>query len=310
MRPIDVRKDLPAIVELIEVCFASQMDEDGKEYLRHLRRTAESYRYLHWMPAGGEDTATPMNGYVWEEHGRVVGNLTLIPFMIRGRWRYLIANVAVHPDFRQRGIGRRLTERAIQHAKERTAASAWLQVRDDNPVAHNLYRQIGFHERVRRSLWLAKTPVDERISKPALSVTPRRSTDWPQQESWLKQSYPPEVTWNLPLRSDRFIPGFMQGLFNWMNGEDISHWSARAAHGLAGVATLDRRARNSRHIWLAADPQQEDSAILALLLHIRRALPTSGLQVNYPAHHADLAFQYAGFERINTLIWMEYPLQP
>ena len=66
--------------------------------------------------------------------GRIVGNLSLIPFVRRGHVVYLIANVAVHPDYRRRGIARQLTQTALDYLRQRGVSSAWLQVRDDNPV--------------------------------------------------------------------------------------------------------------------------------------------------------------------------------
>ncbi len=59
---------------------------------------------------------------------------------------YLIANVAVRPEYRKRGIGRALTLAAMQHAKLHHADETWLHVRDDNPGAIGLYRSLGFED--------------------------------------------------------------------------------------------------------------------------------------------------------------------
>lgn len=55
-----------------------------------------------------------------------------------------IATLAVHPDFRSLGIGRRLLARSLEQARERGAVSALLEVRASNLTAQALYAQFGF----------------------------------------------------------------------------------------------------------------------------------------------------------------------
>jgi len=55
-----------------------------------------------------------------------------------------ITNVAVHPDYRQRGIGRRLLEAAADLCRLRSARRMTLEVRVSNLVAQRLYRDLGF----------------------------------------------------------------------------------------------------------------------------------------------------------------------
>ena len=118
LRPFDVRHDLSRVADLVELCFADSLDPDGQNYLRQMRSAARNPVYLHWASAAAERVPMPLSGYVWEEDKRLVGNLTLIPFNVHGRRYYLIANVAVHPEFRRLGIARKLTSRAIQHAQQ------------------------------------------------------------------------------------------------------------------------------------------------------------------------------------------------
>jgi len=41
IRPIEIRRYLPAIADLIETAFAEQMDDEGRDYLRHIRQIAK-----------------------------------------------------------------------------------------------------------------------------------------------------------------------------------------------------------------------------------------------------------------------------
>ena len=66
------------------------------------------------------------------------------------RWRVTdevhVLNVAVHPDYRGTGIGRRLVEAVLAEAREGGARVVFLEVRAGNVVARRLYRQLGFKD--------------------------------------------------------------------------------------------------------------------------------------------------------------------
>lgn len=311
VRKVNVRQDLPAVADLIEICFAATLDEDGREYLRHLRWAARDDHYLSWLQNAAERLASPLYGFVWEEDGKIVGNLSLIPLYRRGKLIYLIANVAVHPAYRQRGMGRALTQTALDHLRERGIDTAWLQVRDDNPVAHNLYLSLGFVERARRTTWQSSpmTWLDRRLPE-GVTIHHRRQQDWDRQRAWLREIYPPEVSWNLPLNYARINPGVWNQFMCWLRGESQEHWAARLGSAPIGYASWEPMRASSDALWMAVDPQHENEAIEALLLHARTALVGRGraLSVNYPAGRASAAFMRAAFTNHQTLIWMTVKL--
>ena len=55
-----------------------------------------------------------------------------------------VMNVAVHPDYRRRGIGRELVTELINALKEKGVYSLALEVRASNAPAIALYEQMGF----------------------------------------------------------------------------------------------------------------------------------------------------------------------
>jgi len=312
LRPLNVRTDLPSVADLIEMCFAHQMDSEGREYIRQLRRAADDVQHMRWISAASEHSTIPLQGYIWEEDGKVVGNLTLIPFFWHRKWYYLIANVAVHPDYRQRGIARRLTETALGRVKERGADAGWLQVRDDNPIAHNLYLSLGFVERARRTTWESIDPIPPNSRAPSnVQVTPRSERDWPHQAAWLQETYPPEVSWNLPFEYKRLSPDIWRTFVRIINGEDIYHWCARRSDELLGIVSWEPSHHHVDSLWIATTPNSEDLALNALLPHVRHSIHTGrSLMVNYPYGQAIGPFLDAGFRLHNTLIWMEKRFKP
>lgn len=57
-----------------------------------------------------------------------------------------ITNVAVHPDYRKKGIGNLLIESLISLCRELNIKSLTLEVRESNTPAKNLYKKHGFKE--------------------------------------------------------------------------------------------------------------------------------------------------------------------
>lgn len=55
-----------------------------------------------------------------------------------------VSNVAVLPDFRRRGLARRLLEHVLEHAEAAGAPEATLEVRRSNRPALTLYEALGF----------------------------------------------------------------------------------------------------------------------------------------------------------------------
>jgi len=306
IRPVDPRRDLLSIADLIELSFAHQMDDDGRDYLRHIRRAARDTQYQRWVSGINEQVSVPLFGYVWEEDSQIVGNLSLIPFKHKSVWRYLIANVATHPSYRGRGIARKLTQKGIFHARKQGASAVWLQVRDDNPIAYQLYLNLGFQERARRTTWHQVESPPPLLPLEQMRVTGRRPYEWPVETGWLQQVYPGDVAWNLNFSAERYAPGLMRSLARFFNNERIEQWSVYRSGLLLGMAIWDAGMYNAETVWLAPNPECESLALPALLTVLRREVSTPRpLSINYPAGRGNNAFQQTGFSPHNTLVWME-----
>jgi ribosomal protein S18 acetylase RimI-like enzyme len=316
LRPLDVRRDLGGVADLVEQCFADTLDTDGQRYIQQMRSLSRNPGTLNWIGSLSERTYLPLSGFVWEEEKRIVGNLTLIPYHVHQEQTLLIANVAVHPDHRRRGIGYRLTAKALEHARQRGIQTTWLHVREENEPAIRLYRSLGFQERARRTTWICDgkasplqdataRPADQPASAPHVIVGERRSQDWNEQQSWLRRLYPAEVTWHLSLKPAGLRPGLRGFLFRTFNDLNLQQWSARQGDHLLGVLTWSAAHSYADSIWLAADAEHEEAAATALLRYARQRLsPRRPLSLDYPALHAQEAIKGAGFHAHQTLIWM------
>lgn len=311
LRPFDVSKDLNAVADLVEACFADTLDEDGRRYLNHMHAAARNPGYLRWALSVADNIPMPFSGYVWVENGYMAGNLSLIPYRYQGKRCYLIANVAVDPAHRRKGIARALTNAAVDHAHKRGTAEIWLHVREENTPAQNLYQDIGFRERARRTTWEIKPKSQRSDYSPApqvpigIKVTRPGRDDWEKYHRWLKNIYPPRYTWHQPYHLTALRPGIIGSITRLLTASQIRQWAAMEQGHLLGVLAWQPHYKHADHLWLAAPLGEEDRAISALFTHASQKLAgRRRMLLDYPANNGNQAFQEAGLRIQQTLIWM------
>ncbi len=82
--------------------------------------------------------------FVVAVRGKEVAGYAVAQRLTEGETELL--DLAVHPCFRRRGVGRRLLEEITSRYK----GDLWLEVRESNVVARNFYKSLGFTESRRR----------------------------------------------------------------------------------------------------------------------------------------------------------------
>jgi ribosomal protein S18 acetylase RimI-like enzyme len=309
LRPFDIRKDLLAVADLVELCFANSLDADGRLYIRQMRQAAHNGPLLELASGGGNRVDLPMGGFVWQEDDRVVGNLSLIPHRREGGRVYLIDNVAVLPEYRQRGIARALTQAALEEIESRGQKETWLQVDENNVAAVGLYRSMGFRERLRRTSWRTQPQRDLIVqTNNRLTLRHRQPSDWSAQKNWLLKNYPADVRWQLPVDLKLLQPGLKGGLQRLFSERQVWQWGVEDKRELIAVLSWQSSSLEADRLWLAAEEGKEEDAIPLLASHMHAMLRQGRpLALNYPAGRAEQTFSHAGFQPVRTLIWMDYP---
>jgi ribosomal protein S18 acetylase RimI-like enzyme len=279
-----------------------------------MRRAAREMRYARWLSGLAEmgPTAQPA-GLVWVEDGRIVGNLTLIPFKQGRNTIHLIANVAVENSYRRKGIARALTQRAIADLRRKRESEVWLQVRADNVGAQALYRSAGFTDQLTRTTWRIRPKELLKAAQDATSslwVRARTAGDWPSQKKWLAETYPALMRWNLPVEFNQFEPGGLQTVSNLLNGMHLRHWSVTQRGQPEGVVTWQRTSTFAHNLWLAMDPAAEAETLPVVLRHVLKHRPSNHpLSIDYPEDRHPEIFERLGFQKFRTLIWMRCSLK-
>lgn len=130
--------DLPEVMEIEKISFPTPWSKES--YLAELENDSAKYRVVRL-------------------EGRLVG--------YGGMWLIIdeahITNIAVHPDFRQQGIGERLLSELIGLAKQHQAVGVTLEVRPSNQGALRLYQKLGFLPSAVRKGYYSDTDEDALI---------------------------------------------------------------------------------------------------------------------------------------------------
>ncbi|MEW6404222.1 MAG: GNAT family N-acetyltransferase [Chloroflexota bacterium] len=305
LRPLNVLRDLPNVADLIELCFSNTMDSEGQRYIQDMRQAGRDASFLNWANRAAESTSLPLTGYIWEENGKIVGNASLVPFRHNRKRLYLIANVATHPDHRRRGIARALTERALVHARAKKIDSIWLHVRDDNPGAIQLYTDLGFVERARRTSWQSTGDAKALPERADISISSRHPHWWPLQQEWLARLYPDALAWHRSWSFAALRPGLWNWLYLFFVDMNFRQWVALKSDELEAALAWIPSGRGES-LFLAAGQRSDPDAVTALLLHARRTLSQQRyLSIEFPTGEFESALLNAGFHPQRTLIWMQ-----
>jgi ribosomal protein S18 acetylase RimI-like enzyme len=312
IRAFDVRTDMLPVSDLVELCFTDRLTPDGEALLRKMRSSAHNKRFQEWAYSMAGRVSMPFTGYVWEEGGRIVGNLSLIPYQIGRKQYYMIANVAVHPDHQRKGIARSLVIEALKFLLPRRLNGIWLQVDEGNQAAVGLYRREGFKEISRRTTWILNpkdiNPEFLNWRVPGYSVQPHRARYWNQQRKWLDANYPSEVRWHLPFRMDYLRGGLAGGISRFLLIDPkIKQWAVIANKELIGVVSWQSSKTYADWIWIASSAETEAVLLDAFLPHwmntpgIKRSL-----RLNFPKRKTNRSLETHWFKATRTLIWMKY----
>jgi len=310
LRPLNARRDMSQVAKVIETAFAGQLDANGRAMIRQMKALGR-FGWIGWLIAQLilPPAAYPL-GFVWEQDGTVVGNASLLP---DGRYpgRWMLANVAVLPEYRKRGIARALVTSAIDLAARRGGLELVLQVDVRSEPAHRLYESLGFATQTTRTTWWrsreARLPVDQ--ATPA-HIRPRRDEDWPQQYALARSLFPEGLLWPSPLRADVFRPEPFSGALGMRR---TRHWAWYEESGRIGATLTARLGSEARH-WrfiLLVPPDLQGFVEKPLLIHGLRELKAARLPttIDYPAGLAVDALQSLDFQARRSLTWMALDLR-
>jgi ribosomal protein S18 acetylase RimI-like enzyme len=293
-----------SLAELIEVAFASNLE-------------AENERMLGWMKLIGRmgwfgwllsiyllPPAARPQGFVWEAEGKLVGNASVLP--VGGHHhRWIMVNVAVHPEFQRRGIARQLVQACIDHVRQRAGRVLLLQTESENPGAHVLYTDLGFKKIAERTTWVGQLDKRSYRTDSKGLARPRTRDEWRDQMSLARRVHSEGLIWPYPLGTGFYRSGNLMDSIV-MGGN--RHWVVREDDEMVGSLSL--RWSPEIDAWrmiLVVDPKAHEKIERDLLVCGLADLPMrrAKIELEYPSGVAEAQLTELGFVQKRRLTWME-----
>jgi ribosomal protein S18 acetylase RimI-like enzyme len=214
MRPMRLPGDLLPLTDMLVKTFQYPdhpewgiREDEQQDILRMIKSLRRLWPLLRVLQLVSPTLRDLFRGFVWEEDGRIVGLVLCQRHGTTDLWE--VGVVGVLPEYRGRGIARRLLTRSLEELRQRGAKQAGLGVIEKNVPAYSLYTSLGFeHYGGMVEFEISTTEAPE---VPALPVgyaqePLKRSKSWRVRYELDKRINPPELTRYEPVILGRYRP--------------------------------------------------------------------------------------------------------
>ena len=211
LREFKLPADADVMIDLIPKAFNypenpawSFQADDQDNMVDEIKMIKRMWPVLRVIGALSPSLRNIMRGFIWEESGKPVALVNTGTQNTTGRW--FIGNVAVLPEYRRRGLARKLVEAAVELARKNKANMVWLDVIAGNVPAYKLYEMLGFaHFETSLDLDFKEDHVPAPAAIPAeYRVEPLSQFDWHPRYELLHRITPDTVQRYQPVIEDQF----------------------------------------------------------------------------------------------------------
>ncbi|HFC11929.1 MAG TPA: GNAT family N-acetyltransferase [Anaerolineae bacterium] len=265
IRPINLARDMARVMYLLNRVFSPTLDAEGRRALNSMSNQPAFILQLHRL----SKRIAP--GFIYELNGEIVGNISIIPTLRKNR--VIIANVAVHEDFRRRGIARMMLEATLEYLDNLDINTVMLQVDVENKGARQLYLDFGFKAVGSTTLWIAAPHSWHDLNVPqSAEIRPLRSSENQAAFELDRATFPRDLCWPEPIEHNVYHSNWWKWIDNFLNGKSAESWVAADEDGLHGVATIWSEWGQPHRLTVRVDPDQHEDVLPPLVAKLLRRL--------------------------------------
>jgi len=300
MRALRLPSDLPPLGKMLVETFqypenpewsiqADEEDDIARE-ISSLRRLWPLVRVAQVVSKPARDL---MRGFLWEEDGKIGA---VVMYQRRGSTSFwTVGTVGVLPEFRRRGLARKLLTKTLDDIRARGGTHVTLGVIDRNVPAYALYKSLGFEHYSSQPEFHftpAGNPSEGRQIPTTYSQASHSKLDWEKRYDLARRVTPDAVAKYEPVVPGRFKPPaivrVIDPLLDRMQKRTEKRSLFRAGDTVVGHSGFRATASmtGTSAIWAHVDPEHADLAAYALSDALKSALaisPAKRVQFSAPS---------------------------
>jgi GNAT superfamily N-acetyltransferase len=137
------KRDFDGIKQIFELAFTEEYQRREVNIVRRIEKIESIYPLVRMLSLFPNPYQHVFTVHVLEEDGKIAGMAQMSP-RNDSQTRWHVDNIAVHPDFRGKGIAQQLLTDVFGYYGERGAHRFTLEVDTENAPAIKLYEKLGF----------------------------------------------------------------------------------------------------------------------------------------------------------------------
>ncbi len=141
LRPLNLKQDFEELIPFYDEIFEKELSAKGASVRAMLSEMKAFIPFFRFLGFFSKNYRHALDGFVYENSERKIVSTVNIGYS-GNFWE--IAMVATHPDYRRRGLAKKLIFESLDHAKKHNAEMCVLEVLEENEPAYKLYRNLGF----------------------------------------------------------------------------------------------------------------------------------------------------------------------
>ncbi|MFH2103653.1 MAG: GNAT family N-acetyltransferase [Chloroflexota bacterium] len=292
---------MDAIAEMIDVAFSGELAVQGTDIRTEVRMIKKLVPLISILQRFSETFRHVFDGFIFEDQGKTIALVNISRTAPKSK-RWEIGNVATHPEYRRKGLARKLVTQVIEHARRHGAEACTLEVRTVNTPAYELYRDLGFtHYDSINELKLENLPDVEPLPAHEFSVRPMKLSEWEPRYQLALREIPADVQAFMPINQAEYRISLIEKVFEPIAKRaqkmDTYRWAFEMDGQLVGYVSLSARrvTKVTHHLVLRAAPEYHAALIEPML-----SLALSKLKT-YPKNNTILAVRSSYQEFLSVL---------
>lgn len=289
IRAFDIQNDMDGMVDLIEIAFAGDLARWGSNFREQMQMAQKVVPLLKFLRRVSSVFRHTFDGFVWE-NGRQMAAFVMVQKVGLSQTHWQIGNVATHPDYRRRGLARKLVTKAMDHAKTHGATMCTLEVRAVAEPAYNLYRSLGFlHYDSHTVLKLDTLPTLKAKPLPGYRIRAMKFGEWRARHTLVQRETPQEVQDFLPISEAEYrispIERVITPLGLRFQRLDVLRWAVEKDGEIVGTLLLaaNRKPNLPHEIEIHVLPDHREALaepLLTLALETLQSYPREAARIS------------------------------